>query len=86
MKKLVYNGSRRRYGYLGTLAAHCGIDCKDSMLGMRPDSPDPGELESVGGNPGLIVTPLVDETESRLLLTLPVNPVRLLDRERPIEP
>lgn len=59
------------YDHLGTLAAHCGMDCKDSKLGTGPDSPDPGELDSVGGSPGLILTPLADETDMRLARVVP---------------
>lgn len=70
--------------YLGTRAAHCEIDCILSRLGIRALSPDPGELESDGGSPGLRLTPDVDETDRRLARRLPVKPVRLLERERPI--
>ena len=62
------------------------MDCKDSKLGMGPASPDPGEFESVGGSPGLMLTPLVEETDMRLVLVPLGYPVRLLERDLPMWP
>jgi hypothetical protein len=66
------------YRSLGTRAAHCGIFCIASKLGMRPIKLDVGELDRAEG---LTLIPLADDTDSRLLRVLP-KPVRLVERER----
>ena len=75
-------------GHLGTRAAHCEIDCKFSRLGTDLLRPAPGELESAGGSPGLMLTPDMDDVDVRLPRRLPLrlllSPVRLLERERPM--
>lgn len=53
--------------HLGTRAAHCCTFDNDSKLGIGPARPPPGELEMVGGRPGLTLTPLADETDMRFV-------------------
>ena len=57
--------------HLGTLAAHCCTFDSDSKLGIRPVRSTPGELDNVGGRPGLMFTLLADEMDLRFVRVLP---------------